>query len=71
MPNADAIVVVSTMPGMGFEYRVNAFIAFGAHANAGPLLINAANAAGARNTVVDFALDARAFFIFRWDRVAK
>jgi hypothetical protein len=59
------------LPGAGFEHHLNDFIGFGARANAGPVIVDAANAVtGVRTVNVDFGLTASVFFVFRWDRVS-
>jgi len=61
------LIQIPILPGAGFEYHVNDFIGVGARFNAGPSLAITTGVGG--TTVVDFAMIAEGFFIFRWDRV--
>jgi hypothetical protein len=58
---------IPILPGAGFEYHVNDFIAIGARFNAGPSIA----IIPVVGTNVDFAMIAEGFFMFRWDRVKK
>jgi hypothetical protein len=65
LPNV--FVSLPILPGAGFEYHVNDFIAVGGRFNGGPAIdINTGPGPG---TQVNFAMIAQGFFMFRWDRV--